>query len=70
MPSGQLKLFVYDDTHEATRSQMVKSTNHRREQIVTDAYSLTLDLDHWQSVNPVEEHIPRPLDLTFDVELR
>src|ERR1043166_6290054 len=45
VPSGQLNLFVYVDTDEATRSQMVKSTMHRREQIVTDAYTLTLDLD-------------------------
>ena len=35
----QLNLFVYVDTDEATRSQMLKSTNHRREQIVTDAYT-------------------------------
>ena len=68
--SGQLNLFVYVDTDEATRSQMMKSTNHRREQIVTDAYSLTLDLDHWHSINPSEEQIELPLDLTFDVELR
>ena len=68
--SGQLNLFVYVDTDEATRSQMVKSTVHRREQIVTDAYSLTLDLDHWHSVNLNEEQIELPLDLTFDVELR
>jgi hypothetical protein len=68
--SGQLNLFVYVDTDEATRSQMMKSTNHRREQIVTDAYTLTLDLDHWHSINPTEEQIELPLDLTFDVELR
>ena len=66
----QLNLFVYVDTDEATRSQMLKSTNHRREQIVTDAYTLTLDLDHWHSINPTEEQIALPLDLTFDVELR
>jgi hypothetical protein len=68
--SGQLNLFVYVDTDEATRSQMMKSTNHRREQIVTDAYSLTLDLDHWHSINPAEAQIELPLDFTFDVELR
>lgn len=70
VPSGQLNLFVYVDTDEANRSQMMKSTNHRREQIVTDAYTLTLDLDHWHSINPTEEPIQLPLDLTFDVELR
>jgi hypothetical protein len=70
VPSGQLNLFVYVDTDEATRPQMVKSTMHRREQIVTDAYSLTLDLDHWHSIHPSEEQIELPLDLAFDVELR
>lgn len=70
VPSGQLNLFVYVDTDEATRSQMLKSTVHRREQIVTDAYSLTLDLDHWHRINPAEEQIELPLDLTFDVALR
>jgi hypothetical protein len=70
VPSGQLNLFVYVDTDEATRPQMKKSTMHRREQIVTDAYSLTLDLDHWHSIHPSEEQIELPLDLTFDVELR
>jgi hypothetical protein len=68
--SGQLNLFVYIDTDEATRSQMQKSTVHRREQMVTDAYSLLLDVEHWNRVNLAEEPIQLPLDLTFDVELR
>jgi hypothetical protein len=68
--SGQLNLFVYIDTDEATRPQILKSVFHRREQMVTDAYTLTLDLDHWHSVNPDEEQIELPLDLEFDVELR
>jgi len=68
--SGQLNLFVYVDTDEATRPQMLKSTFHRREGIVTDAYSLTLDLDHWHSVNPSEEQIDLPLDITLDVAIR
>ena len=68
--SGQLNLFVYVDTDEATRPQMQKSTVHRREQMVTDAYTLVLDVEHWNRINPEEEPIQLPLDLTFDVELR
>lgn len=68
--SGQLNLFVYVDTDEATRTQMQKSTVHRREQMVTDAYTLVLDVEHWNRVHPTEEPIQLPLDLTFDVELR
>jgi hypothetical protein len=68
--SGQLNLFVYVDTDEATRPQMQKSAVHRREQMVTDAYTLQLDVDHWNRIHPEQEAIQLPLDLTFDVELR
>lgn len=68
--TGQLNLFHYVDTDEATRPQMLKSAVHRREQIVTDGYQLTLDLDHWNSVNPAEEPIALPMDITLDIEIR
>lgn len=68
--SGQLNLFVYVDTDEATRPQMLKSAVIRREQMVSDGYNLTLDLDHWNSVNPDKETIALPMDLTLDIEIR
>lgn len=68
--SGQLNLFVYVDIDEATRNQMLKSAVNRREQMVTDGYNLTLDLDHWNSVNPDKDPIALPMDLTLDVEIR
>lgn len=72
IPSGpkQLNLFVYVDTDEATRPQMQKSAVIRREQIVSDAYNLQLDLDHWNDVHPDQEPIDLPKDLTLDVEIR
>ena len=68
--SGQLSLFVYIDIDEATRPQMLKTAVTRREQMVSDGYNLTLDLDHWNSVNPNEEPIALPMDIGFDIELR
>src|SRR5579883_3413176 len=43
--SGQLHLFVYVDIDEASRNQMLKSAVQRREQMVSDGYNLTNDLD-------------------------
>lgn len=69
-PSGQLNLFYYVDIHDATRKQMHKSAVHRREQMVSDGYQLTLDLDHWNSAHPTEEPIELPMDLALDIEIR
>ena len=50
---------------------MWKSTVNRREQMVSDGYNLlTLDLDHWKSINPDVEPIQLPIDFTLDVEIR
>jgi hypothetical protein len=68
--SGQLNLFVYVDIQDATRNQMLKSTVNRREQMVSDGMQLTFDLEHWNSINPTEEPIVLPMDLTPDIEWR
>jgi hypothetical protein len=68
--AGQLNLFVYVDTDEATRPQMLKASVNRREGMVTDGYNLQLDLDHWNRVNPELEPIELPMDLTLDVAIR
>jgi hypothetical protein len=70
VPSGQLNLFVYIDIDEASRNQMLKSAVHRREMMVSDGYSLTNDLDHWNRVNPEHAPIQLPMDLTMDIEIR
>lgn len=58
------------DIDEADRGPMLKSAVTRREQMVGDGLQLTLDLMHWNSVNPDKEPIDLPMDLTFDIELR
>jgi hypothetical protein len=68
--SGQLNLFFYVDIDEANRNQMWKSSVNRREQMVSDGYNLSLDLDHWNSVNPDKEPIRLPMDLTLDIDIR
>ena len=42
----------------------------RREQMVGDGLQLSLDVDHWNSINPEDEPIVVPLDFTEDVEWR
>ena len=68
--TGQLNLFVYVDIDEANRNQMLKASVIRREQMVSDGYNLTLDLDHWNRVNEGAEAIALPMDLTLDIEIR
>lgn len=67
---SQLNLFVYVDTDEATRPQMLKSAVLKREQVVSDGYSLQLDLDHWNRVHPEDLPIELPMDLTMDIAIR
>lgn len=68
--TGQPSLFNYVDIDEANRNQMLKSANIRREQMISDGYNLTLDLDHWNSINPEDKPIELPMDLTLDIEIR
>jgi hypothetical protein len=66
----QLNLFVYVDINEATRSQMLKSSVQRREQMISDGVNLTDDTAHWNAMNPDKEPIQLPMDLTLDIEIR
>ena len=68
--TGQLSLFHYIDIHDATRPQMLKSAVNRREQMVSDGYQLSLDLDHWNRINPAKEPIKLPMDLEMVIEIR
>jgi hypothetical protein len=65
---GQAPLWV--DIDEAPRSMMHKSLIQRREQMVGDGLQLSLDADHWNSINPRDQPIDIPLDFTLDVEWR
>lgn len=69
-PDGSGQGMLWFDIDEAPRKIMIKSLVQRREQMVGDAYQLSLIQDHWNSVNPTDEPIDLPLDLTFDVEWR
>ncbi len=60
----------YRANHAIPRGSMHKSLYQRREQMVGDALQLSLDQDHWDSINPDEEPIQMSLDLTMDVEWR
>lgn len=67
-PDGQYSLWI--DIDEAQRNPMLKSLVNRREQMVGDGLQLTLDVDHWNRINPDEEPIQMLMDFTDDVEWR
>jgi hypothetical protein len=67
---GKEQLHLWIDIDEAERGPFLKSAVTRREQMVGDGLQLTLDIMHWNSINPDKESIDLPMDLTFDVELR
>ena len=58
------------DIDEAPRKHMVKTAYDRREQVIGDMVQLTLDLQHWNRVNPTEEPIVLQTDVTPDVNER
>jgi hypothetical protein len=70
VPGETLNLFVYVDIDEATRYQMLKSSVHRREMMVSDGVKLTNDLEHWNRKNPDQDPIQLPMDLRMDIEIR
>jgi hypothetical protein len=55
------------DIDLAPRKHMAKSARDRREQVVGDMVQLTLDLNHWNRVNPDEVPIIAETDITPDV---
>jgi hypothetical protein len=68
---GQGTFYWVDiDDPETTHSNMRKSMVRRREQMVDDGVQLSLDLDHWNSMRPEDEHISFPMDLGPDIEWR
>ncbi|MFV1919162.1 hypothetical protein VPH46_06990 [Sphingomonas sp. MJ1 (PH-R8)] len=67
---GQETFFFWVDIDDATRPQMVRSSNRRREQVVGELVQHTFDLDHWAAVNPNQEPIYLEKDFNLDVEIR
>ena len=67
---GGQQAIVWIDIDEAPRKPMHKSLIQRREQMIGDGLQLTLDADHWNSINPTENPIVIPMDFTDDVEWR
>lgn len=68
--SGKDQLTLWTDIDDAPRHVAHKNFIQRREQMVGDAVSISFDVEHWNRVNPKEEPIQIPLDLTLDVDWR
>lgn len=66
--SGQYTLWGDIDT--APRKFARKAFVQRREHMVGEAVQLTLDVNHWNSINSHEEPIFMPMDFTDDVDER
>ncbi len=65
MPKTRLATVSYRiDIDEAPRPLIQKSFMKRRDGILGDALQLSLDMDHWNSVNSTEEPILIPMDFT------
>jgi len=67
---GDKQYHLWIDIDEAPRKPMYKSLILRREQMVGDGLQLTLDADHWNSINPDKESINIPMDFTDDITWR
>ena len=67
-PEQGMRWFDIDDA--APRYKMVKAVGHRRDQMIGDGLQLTLDVEHWNSINPKEEPIKPDMDLTDEIEWR
>lgn len=70
VPTAGSQQSLWIDIDEAPRPLMQKSLIKRRDGIIGDALQLSLDADHWNSVNHSEEPINIPLDFEEDVEER
>lgn len=70
VPKDGTQQSLWIDIDEAPRPLMKKSLVKRRDAIIGDALQLSLDTDHWNSVNPTEEDIVIILDFEEDVEER
>ena len=68
--TSQGQYTLWGDIDTAPRKFAQKAFVQRREHMVGEAVQLTLDVDHWNIINPLEEPILMPIDFTEDVEER
>ncbi|HKP38181.1 MAG TPA: hypothetical protein VJT71_15085 [Pyrinomonadaceae bacterium] len=67
---GDKQLTFWGDIDSANRNKMEKNIVLRRDQMVGDGTQLTIDVKHWNRINPKEEPLSVQLDLSYDVEWR
>ena len=67
---GKKEITFWGDIDNSPRINMVKNVVLRREQMVGDALQLTIDVRHWNRINPNEEPVQIELDFNDDVEWR
>ena len=67
---GGKQLTFWADIDRVNRKKMVKNYVLRRDQMIGDGTQLSIDLMHWNRVNPKDEPIQAELDFTDDVQWR
>lgn len=67
---GDKQLTFWADIDRVNRKKMHKNYILRRDQMVGDGTQVSIDILHWNRINPTEEPIQPDLDLTHDVEWR
>ncbi len=67
---GGKQLTFWADIEKVNRKKMVKNYILRRDQMVGDGTQVSIDILHWNRINPTEEPIQLELNLTYDVEWR
>jgi hypothetical protein len=67
--NGKQRTLWIDIDEGAPRHKMEKALTIRRNQMVADGLQLTLDANHWSSVNPDEVPLKPEMDFSFDIDL-
>ncbi len=65
---GDQSVTFWGDINKASRKKIVKNVALRRDQMVGDALQVSIDVMHWNRVNPNEEPVQVELDFGPDVE--
>ena len=68
--NGKQRHLWLDIDDDAPRPKMIKAVGKRREQMIGDGLQLTLDLEHWNRINPNQEPLAAEMDLRDEIEWR
>ena len=68
--NGESQHLWLDIDDDAPRHKMKQAVGKRREQMVGEGLQLTLDVEHWNRINPAQEPLQVEMDLRDEIEWR